>query len=402
VSVEAAWAAEIRAALLGRFRAKNRRLGDLDAAAQLSADAHVVRRWWTFEGHRYAPLDGPLGERWEPLTRAGERLLATFNPELRRGERPEGPIDWPSTLASGGALMWPGVYVSHASKVGLGAEERGALLGWARWIVGEWRGWCKDVKELRRADEAASLARWGGAEPGAEPPLARWAAVAMRSRWALLREVVAETLRHKLEPQLWVDQLPLPAEREQLFELLCMARLIEELGGRATHVRMLDHHLNRNRLTLEEDAPQLVRHQHSVPAEEMLRSALFDGGLREAMWAFKLRKPRRIDLLFELDRVRHGFDAIIVEVKSGAQDPAGALWQLRAYRDALAARGLRRCVVWIIAEQRGQLTPYEQAWLAEQAAHSAGDVWVVSDHDSIPTVIAALGVSEGCAGGSGA
>jgi hypothetical protein len=365
MSVEAAWAAEIRGALLGRFRAKNKQLGSLHVAARLSADDDAVRRWWTFEGHRYAPLGGPLGPSWGLLARAGERLLATFNPELQRGERPEGPIDWPATLASGGALMWPGVYISHASKVGLGQQERDALLGWSRWIWDEWRSWCKALNIT--PDTTSPLASWRGeALREGEPPLARWAAVARRSRWPLLREVVAETLRHMLEPEVWIDQLPLPTERAQLFELLCMARIIEALGARPTHVRMLDLHLNQNRLVLNE--AQRLGYQQSLPVDEVMSGALFDDGLREAMLAFRLRKPRRVDL-------------------------SSALWQLRAYRDTLAARGLTRCIIWIIAEQRGRLSPYEAAWIGEQAAQANGDVWIVSDHDSIQGVVSALGIT---------
>lgn len=389
MSVEAAWAAEIRGALLGRFRAKNKQLGALHTSARLGAEDDAVRRWWTFEGHRYAPLGGPLGASWGLLAGAGERLLATFNPELQRGERPEGPIDWPATLASGGALMWPGVYISHASKVGLGQQERDALLGWSRWIWEEWRAWCKALSVT--PDTTSPLAGWRGEALAAQPPLARWAAVARRSRWPLLRDVVAETLRHMLEPEVWIDQLPLPTERAQLFELLCMARIIEALGAQPTHVRMLDLHLNQNRLMLGE--AQRLGYQQSLPVDEVMRGALFDNGLREAMIAFQLRKPRRVDLLFALDDPARRFDAVLVEVKSGAQDPASALWQLRAYRDTLAARGLDRCVVWIISEQRGKLSPYEAAWIGEQAAQAAGDVWIVSDHDSIQGVAAAVGVA---------
>jgi hypothetical protein len=286
--------------------------------------------------------------------------------------------------------MWPGVYISHASKVGLGQQERDALLGWSRWIWDEWRSWCKALNIT--PDTTSPLASWRGeALREGEPPLARWAAVARRSRWPLLREVVAETLRHMLEPEVWIDQLPLPTERAQLFELLCMARIIEALGARPTHVRMLDLHLNQNRLVLNE--AQRLGYQQSLPVDEVMSGALFDDGLREAMLAFRLRKPRRVDLLFALDRGVHGFDAVVVEVKSGAQDPSSALWQLRAYRDTLAARGLTRCIIWIIAEQRGRLSPYEAAWIGEQAAQANGDVWIVSDHDSIQGVVSALGIT---------
>ncbi len=61
---------------------------------------------------------------------------------------------------------------------------------------------------------------------------------ARRSRWPLLREVVAETFRAAVEPES-IDRLPLPSGRDALFELLCAVRILDSLAGPSQQLRIL-------------------------------------------------------------------------------------------------------------------------------------------------------------------
>lgn len=398
-SREELWSREIRDALLGRFRSKTRVADALLSKERAELTEAPIRQWWTFEGKRYAPLRGPLAERWSELGHQGRRLLQTFNPRRRLTARPDVSVDWPRTFARAGLLTQPPSYTCLSSGVGLTPEEHRALTGWSWWLMREWEQWNRAVM---RSDTSGRLAAVHEAEHalsgwGDRPPqgftardLGRWAATARRSRWPLLRELVAESLRFQLEPDQWIDQLPLPSQDEVLFELLCLVRLIRAMVGTPRVLRWLDVDLTDNCVVAD---GLRIWYQRSIPEAEMLATPLFSDGLAEAMRHWSLRKPRRIDLLVELEAEQTGFDAMLIEVKSGEQKADSALWQLKAYRAALAARGAHRCVVWIIAESQRPLAEEDLSWI-EASVTEGGDVWLVSNHDDVGRAVGALGLSH--------
>jgi hypothetical protein len=98
-------------------------------------------------------------------------------------------------------------YVICSSGIGLSEAEHAALVGWQLWIAAEWFEYGRVVK--------VDPYDWG-ATPAEDPTeftseqMRRWAHVARRSRWPLLRDVVAESLRPVLEPE-ELDRIPLPS-----------------------------------------------------------------------------------------------------------------------------------------------------------------------------------------------
>ena len=69
-----------------------------------------------------------------------------------------------------------------------------------------------------------ALAVYRSEAPATVDQLRQWAHVTRRSRWPLLRDVVAETLRTVFEPDA-LDHVPLPTDHATLFELLCLVRI---------------------------------------------------------------------------------------------------------------------------------------------------------------------------------
>ena len=67
------WTKEIRDYLLGRLSVGALPV-PLKSAQQARLDHPPIRRWWTFEGKRYATLGGPLAEHWPTVLHAARRL----------------------------------------------------------------------------------------------------------------------------------------------------------------------------------------------------------------------------------------------------------------------------------------------------------------------------------------
>lgn len=85
--------------------------------------------------------------------------------------------------------------------------------------------------------------------PASPEQLRRWTHAARRSRWPILRNVVAETLRPTFEPAA-LDSIPLPTDRPTIFELLCLVRIADCLAGRPDELRWLDLETAHNTLKL--------------------------------------------------------------------------------------------------------------------------------------------------------
>jgi hypothetical protein len=328
------------------------------------------------------------------VVRAAKLLKQTFNPRLKLSERPEGTIDWGHTLARGPVGLYA-EYVLHSSAVGLGEEELATLRGWISWIAAEWAHYAGHfgltlpvpAQEFLQAHAAGNPEEYATVEQ-----LRRWAHVARRSRWPLLRDLVAETLRATLESDA-LDHIPLPSERHTLFELLCLVRIAKRVAPPQNELRWLDFELTQNMLTL---TGATCWYQQTLDREVVLNTPDFEG-LAEVVSVFGLGVPQRIDLAFELDPPLHGINGIVVEAKSGKQGFDAAVAQLRVYRRARPRSMGQRYLVWGIVENAlaGAISETQLEWLRSEIEYGTGDVWVFSTADSIGAVLNLLGCAQG-------
>jgi len=206
-----------------------------------------------------------------------------------------------------------------------------------------------------------------------------------------LRDLVAESLRCELESD-ELDKLPLPPSRAVLFELLCIVRIAKHISPSPGDIRWMDAEVSRNTIVV----PGARFRYQLVLAPHELSSTLVEPGLREAVKQFGVRLPERVDVLCEFTgnrRVTGTLAGILVEAKSGAQEPWSGLEQLRVYRPALAHRRPGRLLVWGISEQasQGSLDDSQLAWIREAKRKQQGDVWVFSTAEDIPRVLSAIG-----------
>lgn len=379
----AAYAAEIRAWMIGRIE-KNRTIGEI-RRAPAALPTPRVQWWWILEGKRYPWLQGSLLEMWPDVLRHARRLLQTHNLAWRLVDSPEGETDW---IASAFHTMTARrrTFVSRASRAGLHGDEREALMGWLKWVVSGSQDYPAAVEMIGLDSLATAAPSFDGYVDGRR--LRRWAHTAKRSRWPLLRNVVAESLRCVLEPQ-ELDRIPLPSDHARLFELLCLVRILEAIGDTATHVRWVDKEAGENSVLTGSTTCSL---QVSLPREEVLATSVFDHGLRIAMDRHKVRAPKYVDLWVEFDQPRGGFAAILVEAKSGGQSPDSALLQLLAYRSVLRSRIHGRLLVWGIVER--DLADTEAALSSSNLSQTdpSEDLWAFSSADQIPLVMHSLGL----------
>lgn len=388
---DAAYAKEIRDYLLGRVATRSR-AADLGRRAREQDLLPRVFLWWLFEGQRYDALPGRLADAWPRLARELVRLRSTFNPRWKILSAPEGEVDWGRTL-SRAPTAGMREYVCRGSQTGLDEDELAALEGWARWIRARWASYCKDLRPDRSPAEADALLRPDSPrkDDASRAALSRWAHLAARSRWPLLRSVVAETLRIALEPQR-LDRIPLPSDRAVLFELLCLVRILKAFDPEPPGIRWLVHERD-NQVGI----PGLTAHLNlRVPQELVRRSGVYGPALVAAMERFEIRDvPYITDLVIRFDAPRAGFRGILVEVKSGKQDYRDTLYQLRLYHAALRQQHPGRWIVWGIAENPagGDLRPEQLDGLRRGATDPAGeDLWVFSNADGICPTLDTVGL----------
>jgi hypothetical protein len=303
------WAQEIRDYLLGRLSV-NSRTEQLGVPQSADLSYPPVRRWWIFEGKRYRMLDGPLAQNWNCVDQNARRLRETFNPRLRLSDRPDGVVDWGQTLARGPYRLRQ-EYVIRSSGIGLDEQEEAALRGWMRWMWDEWR-------EYAQAVAIDTSVRWPSSTIDPEGPvtlerLRAWAHTAKRSRWPLLHGVVAESLRPVLEPE-ELDRIPLPADEAKLFELLCLVRVARCIAPLPRELRWLSADTDN---TIKLDGVRLC-YQQSLDRQIVLGTPEYAGSLASAVKFFRVRTPQFVDLAFDFETTRAGFDGIIMEAKSGA------------------------------------------------------------------------------------
>jgi hypothetical protein len=375
-----AWADEIRAYLLGR-PSKSAVVHAVRQARLEGGMTDAIRRWWVLEGKHYAALGGALAPNFRRVRRMVEQLDATFNPRRRLAERPDGDIDWPMTLLRRGGGR-DADYVVRGSVTGLDEVERAALAGWFSWIQ----------SECARHAQALGLA-FDGVGPSTDLPapvpperLRKWALVTRRSRWPLLRGVVAESLRPYFEDE-ELDHLPLPSDPTKLFELLCLVRIARHFVPRPMAIRWLDAAGASNTARFDHLS---CRYQEPLERERVLGTADYAGGLSEAVRAFGVRVPRFIDLVVDFDSPLGGFDGVIVEAKSGTQEYDATVAQLRTYRNARPRHAGTRYLLWGIVKEAAGPEPANAVRQVIDAARGCEDVWVFSTADDVPKVLDAI------------
>jgi hypothetical protein len=383
VAPEAAWADEIRAYLLGRLSKAidSKRIPRQHPEFLRSAPA---RRWWIFEGKRYGHLQGPLHLNFPTIQRQLSQLLTTFHPATRVSERPEANIDWARTLARGPRLGKP-EFVLQSSRVGISEDERVTVLGWWEWLRKEWEAYRKSVN-LPTAPVLAPLPQAWATRPlqTERAALRRWAHVARRSRWPVLRDVVAESLRVVLEPQA-LDQLPLPRDPAVLFELLVLVRVARTIAPSPEDVRWLDLETN-NSVQIGE---LCLRVQKSFRKEDVLESAAYAPELARAITTFGVAVPTRTDILVTLPGPGlGGIRNILIETKSGSRPFSHAVEQLRVYRAAHRQEGAtQRLLVWGVTETGAKMRDTQKQWLRDECTCRDGDVWLFSTADDVEDVV---------------
>jgi hypothetical protein len=368
------WAQEIRDYLLGRLSA-NLRTELLKTSQKTELANAPVLCWWIFEGKQYATLDGPLGQNWGWVVRNVRRLHEMFHPRLRLSDRPEGVVDWGHTLARGPNQLRP-EYVVRSSGTGLDEEEHAALRGWIRWIRQKWDGYPRSVKIESRVD----WPNFAIDEQRIPPPerLRHWAHTARRSRWPLLRGIVAESLRPVLEPE-ELDRIPLPSDQSRLFELLCLVRIARRVAPPPRELQWISAETDN---TIKLDGIN-VYYQQSLNRRVVLST--YEAPLASAVETFDVGIPQFVDLAFDFETSRAGFDGIIIEAKSRNPQYEKPVAQLRTYR---AARPGGRYIIWGIVENpdRPDKT-FDEFQRIFAAANNAADVWVFSSADAIPMVL---------------
>jgi len=367
------YASEIRAWLLGRLgRPQKTRVAPSQRSTSLRYPP--ILAWWIFEGKRFDGVDGPLHGNLKQIDRQAQRLLSSYNPSWRKSDSPEGETDWLESFFSSLTTGRP-VYVSRATRVGLGDLEREALLGWLEWLRNLWVGY---VARVGVADESEPEVPWperpNRLDIHDERVLRRWAHNAKRSRWPLLRNVVAESLRAALEPQV-LERLPLPSDLATLFEMYCMVRILQHVDPCPRQVRWLDLEFGSNTVQV----PGLTyAFQYSLPRELVLSTKEFDDGLREAMVRQGERVHSRIDGWLEFQREDVPWGGILIEAKSGSQEASAAIYQLKCYRAALSQSSPRPILVLGITEKPADAEGLERAIqkLRMESQKPQSDFWV--------------------------
>jgi hypothetical protein len=356
----------------------------LPAAHDVVLTHPPIRRWWVLEGKPYRTLDGPLAENWGQAVDIASRLLRTYNPRIRVSDRPDGLVDWGQTLARG-VVQFRQEYVVRSSGTGLGEDEYAALRGWMSWVLEEWQAYAGSVGNSQQLEGGLPVAPDEG--PFTEDRLRRWAHTARRSRWPFFRDVVAESFRPVLEPD-ELDRVPLPSDRARLLELACFVRIARVLAPPPRDLRWLDAACTDNKLRLE---GVTGHYQQSLSREDVLAPPEYPEALAVAVNAFGVRVPRYVDVAFDFDSPRAGFDGLIVEVKSGKQKYGDTVAQLRTYRAARPRKPGSRYVVWGIVEapDRPPLTMDELRQVIA-AAPAGEDLWLFSGAEGITAVLNAL------------
>jgi len=220
--------------------------------------------------------------------------------------------------------------------------------------------------------------------------LAQWAHCARRSRWPLLRTIVAESLRCVLEPQV-LDALPLPTQESTLFELVCMIHMLRALSPRPTVIRWLQADLKPGNTV---ELPGMsYRYQYSIERKKMLDTDVFAGPLAAAMDRHGARCPQDVDGWLVFEKPLRGFHGVLVEAKSGEQESSAAIYQLRCYRAALRPTAPGPMIVWGINEKgsvEGAIRAGEKAISSAIENGTTEDLWLLTPVGAVEPLMSFL------------
>jgi hypothetical protein len=382
----AAWEREIRGWLLGRL-GKGLTTGE-SLAAEVSLSGRALA-WWIFEGRRHRFLDGSLALRTAEAEREARRLDAVLSPEWSVEESPAAETDWVRTAQRRPTDPVPR-FVVRASSSGLTDLEREALHGWRRYTAGLWRSYTAELGVPAGAPERLPWQTDEEPEPVSLRQLHRWVQAARRSRWPLLREVVAETFRAAVEPES-IDRLPLPSGRESVFELLCVVRLLDALHCPSGQIRLLGDGDDLAGIRL----PGLECLYQGWLGGERLSDEELGAPCVNALERHGVVLPRRFDALVTFDRPCAGFYGILLEAKSGSQSFADAVHQLKVYRAALREPLPGPLLVWGVVEGGGDRAREFDAAALRAAVGERGeeeDLWVFTGEGEIGAALGAVGM----------
>lgn len=377
---------EIREYLVGRLVTKHYTDGlNRDVFAEIQKP---VLPWWIFEGNRYKGYSEPLYKCWDQINRQIDFLLSTYNPKWQGILLPEGEIDWVATAFKTVTSIVP-EFVCRTSKIGLSEEEKTALFGWMKWISELWANYLYalnlDYKpaELFKVyiDSSYDLIEVKSRN------LIKWASTAKRSRWPLMRNVVAESMRCAFEP-VYINKLPLPETRSEIFELLCMVRILKAINSKPAVISWVDTKAGNNECCI----PGAVYHyQYSF---KPLHSSEFSYELSDAVEQQKVKIPKFADGYLKFDTRFNGFSGVLVEAKSGQNRETGeTIYQLKSLLAAIRKEmnGERFLILGIVenSDKDNNLKEYTE-FLSNKYAHSENDVWCFLKADEIEAFIKTL------------
>jgi hypothetical protein len=188
-----------------------------------------------------------------------------------------------------------------------------------------------------------------------------------------------------LEPE-ELDRLPLPADRSRLFELLCLVRIARFFVPNPKDVRWLNKETTGNVLRI---GNLTCYYQQALPRDRVLATPDYRGSLARSVNVFGVGLPRSVDLAFDFDETRSGFDGLVIEAKSGGRQYGDTVAQLRTYRAARGSGG--RYVVWgVVEEPDTDPQPSEALKALAGATPQTEDLWVFSGVTAIADVLNAL------------
>ena len=377
---------EIRNYLIGRLVPKKFN-ADLYKNYKLLLNDTPVLAWWVLEGKEYRGYSGPIYKDWKAIEKQIQVLLSTYNPKWQGGYFPEGEIDWVATAFRTVTNITP-EFVCKTSKMGLSDNEKAALLGWMSWFSQLWSRYKQSFK-IDEGPEYLFSEYFPFVSDHLEPSIRqvmRWATAAKRSRWPLLRNVVAESFRCVFEP-VYIDKLPLPTSEYDIFELLCMVRILRRISPMPSMIKWVDLASGNNQCSIPEAT---FHYQFNFKLEDVLNSYEFSPELKQAISRQNVRVPKILDGYLELREPIRGFVGILVEAKSGNNRNFGeTVYQLKTYLSAIRKEESGRLLILGIIEDNDDHIPNNSHYelLKEKVDGSSNDVWFFLSAGEIERVV---------------
>jgi len=115
-------------------------------------------------------------------------------------------------------------------------------------------------------------------------------------------------------------------------------RIAKCLAPRPRDLRWIDKESADNTIRLLRLPGVTCRYQQALDRQTVLATPDYAGALAKAVDVFGGGIPQFVDLAFDFDEPRAGFDGLIVEAKSGVQPYRHAVAQLRTYEKRVRAR----------------------------------------------------------------